>query len=320
MTKSASSSSVLERQLQDRKSLARAITALENDFRGSERILEFASRHIGNAQVVGITGPPGVGKSTLIDCCIPYFRKAGKSVAVLAIDPSSHISGGAILGDRLRMSSHAEDEHVFVRSVANRGHMGGLTATTLNVINLFDAACWDLIIIETVGTGQSEIEVAEIADTTVVVQSPMAGDSVQAIKAGILEIADILVVNKSDLPNADIVEGDLKQAISLHRFNRCRAVLKTDTQSPSGIVELVDEILDHRDLVGAETRKLKLLNRNRQRLANTISKCVERELSDPSDQRVIELMNRMVNGEFSESEISDAVLKAINSLAESHRN
>ncbi len=164
----------------------------------------------GRAHLVGITGPPGAGKSTLVAALIGEVRRAGRSVAVVAVDPSSPITGGALLGDRVRMQSYAEDDGVFIRSMASRGHAGGLASTSAAAASLFDAAGFDLVLIETVGTGQSEVEVAAAADTTVVLEAPEMGDEIQAIKAGLLEVADLVVVNKGDKPGAQRTAAQLR--------------------------------------------------------------------------------------------------------------
>ena len=177
-------------------------------------------RHTGKAAIIGITGNPGAGKSTLVDQLIGRFRKRDKTVAVVAIDPSSPFSGGAILGDRIRMQEHASDEGVFIRSFATRGHLGGLTNTTTDVVHALDASGWDVILVETVGVGQDEVEVQRLAHTTLVVMTPGMGDEIQAIKAGILEIADVFVVNKSDREGADRTVRELEQMLDLGRSAR----------------------------------------------------------------------------------------------------
>ena len=186
----------------DRHALARLLTAIENRAELAEAALRRVYPLAGRAHLVGITGPPGSGKSTLVAALIAEVRAAGRSVAVVAVDPSSPITGGAILGDRVRMQAHAGDRDVFIRSMAARGHAGGLASTTGAASALLDAVGFDLILIETVGTGQSEVEVASSADTTVVLEAPEMGDEVQAIKAGLLEVADLVVVNKGDRPGA----------------------------------------------------------------------------------------------------------------------
>ncbi|MGR8921098.1 MAG: methylmalonyl Co-A mutase-associated GTPase MeaB, partial [Gammaproteobacteria bacterium] len=196
---------------------------LEGDLRSASRLIRFiddgnpAARealkqlfpHAGTALVVGITGPPGAGKSTLTDCLIHHARRGGKSVGVLAVDPSSPLSGGAILGDRIRMNRFALDDAVFVRSLASRGHFGGITPATRGAIRVMDAMGKDVVLVETVGVGQDEVDIARLADTTIVVAVPGLGDDVQAMKAGILEVGDLFVVNKADQPGADKTVGYL---------------------------------------------------------------------------------------------------------------
>ncbi len=186
----------------DRLALARLLTAVENHTPVAEAALRELYPKAGRAHLVGITGPPGAGKSTLVAALIGEVRAAGRPVAVVAVDPSSPITGGALLGDRVRMQAYSDDRDVFIRSMASRGHAGGLAATTTAAAAVLDAAGFDLVLIETVGTGQSEVEVAAAADTTVVLEAPEMGDEVQAIKAGLLEVADLVVVNKGDKPGA----------------------------------------------------------------------------------------------------------------------
>jgi len=198
----------------DRLALARLLTAVENRTPVAEAALRELYPKAGRAHLVGITGPPGSGKSTLVAALIAAVREAGRSVAVIAVDPSSPITGGALLGDRVRMQAHAGDPDVFIRSMAARGHAGGLASTTGAAAAVLDAAGFDLILLETVGTGQSEVEVAAAADTTVVLEAPEMGDEVQAIKAGLLEVADLVVVNKGDRPGALRTAGQLRAMLS----------------------------------------------------------------------------------------------------------
>ena len=186
----------------DRRALARLLTAVENRTAVAEAAMRRLYPLAGNAHLVGITGPPGSGKSTLVAALIGEVRQAGRSVAVIAVDPSSPITGGALLGDRVRMQAYASDADVFIRSMASRGHAGGLASTSVAAAAVLDAAGFDLVLVETVGTGQSEVEVAASADTTVVLEAPEMGDEIQAIKAGLLEVADLVVVNKGDKPGA----------------------------------------------------------------------------------------------------------------------
>jgi GTPase len=248
----------------DRRALARLLTAVENRTAVAEPALRELYPLAGGAHVVGITGPPGAGKSTLVSALIGEVRKAGRAVAVVAVDPSSPITGGALLGDRVRMQSYAGDRDVFIRSMAARGHAGGLASTTGAATAVLDAAGFDLVLIETVGTGQSEVEVAAAADTTVVLEAPEMGDEVQAIKAGLLEVADLVVVNKGDKPGAQrtaaqlramLVAGGGPAAAGADGRERPRPkrpeVLITTASTGDGVPELLAALDRHRATVAA---------------------------------------------------------------------
>jgi len=239
-----------------RPALARAITLIENDRPGAAELMAEFAKHTGRAHIVGITGAPGAGKSTLINALIGEWTRRGKRVAVIAVDPSSPISGGSILGDRVRMDEHGSREEVFIRSVSSRGHLGGLSLHTGRIIDAFDAAGFDIVIVETVGAGQSEVEIRHFADSNIVVCPPGLGDDVQAIKAGILEIADLLVVNKADLPLAGRTVSDLATAMQLrHRPGRPPVqVLKTVATGGEGVAALVDAIAEHGAATGIGKR------------------------------------------------------------------
>jgi LAO/AO transport system kinase len=225
----------------DTRALARAATGIENrDPEALQTLRELAS-FAGHARIVGITGPPGVGKSTLVDALVTVIRGSGKSAAVLAVDPSSRATGGAILGDRIRMQRHHADPGIFIRSMATRGEGGGLARATADLVRLMDAAGRDYVIIETVGAGQGEIDIAELAQVTVVMLVPGMGDDVQAIKAGIMEIADIFVINKSDEPGADRMEHELEAALPLANGPK-PAIMRTVATEGTGIPELLAEI------------------------------------------------------------------------------
>jgi LAO/AO transport system kinase len=214
----------------DRRALSRAITEVEQN--GAETGLEAPKA------VVGITGPPGAGKSTLISRLIEVIRGRGKTVAVLAVDPSSPVTGGAILGDRIRMQNHIDDEGVYVRSMATRGHLGGLAPATHEAVALLRAAGFDRLFVETVGVGQSEVEIMELADVVVLVVGPSWGDQVQADKAGIVEIADLFVVNKGDRPGAN----DVRRALRETADARDSKILATTATTGEGVEEVLDEI------------------------------------------------------------------------------
>lgn len=302
---------LIKRIRSDRNALARAITVVENNLEGTRAILNTIRNSLGHAHVVGITGPPGVGKSTLIDACIFELRKLGKSAAVVAVDPSSHLSGGAILGDRVRMAEHGNDDRVFIRSVAARGQLGGLSATTLNIVHLFDAARWDVIMVETVGTGQSEIEVSRLADTIVVVESPGLGDEIQAIKAGLLEIADIVAVNKSDLPQSDLTVSELTHAISLRNTLKTPVVLKTSALDRFGVAELVAEITQHGSQISRSDRTESVLKHSRKIVSRTLSESVEQRLINLDDPQINELLNRIQSGELEPDLLAEKIVQQL---------
>src|SRR5438270_8381827 len=218
----------------DARALGRAATLVENrDARAREILRELPEGH---ARVVGITGPPGAGKSTLVDALALELRRQAKTVAIIAVDPSSRLTGGAILGDRIRMQQHHADPGIFIRSMASRGNTGGIAKATADMARLMDGAGRDYVLIETVGVGQDEIEIARLAQVTVVVLVPGMGDDVQAIKAGIMEIADVFVINKSDQPGADRVERELQSMQSL-ADGRHPAILRTVATEGSVIAE-----------------------------------------------------------------------------------
>jgi len=200
------------------RALARACRLIDERDPSAFELLKRIFTHQGRAYVIGVTGTPGAGKSTLVDGLIRLYRKQGKRVAVLAVDPTSPYSGGAILGDRIRMQQHFTDEGVFIRSIATRGHLGGLSRSTGDVLHVLHASTFDIVIVETVGVGQDELEVTQLADTTLVVMAPGLGDDIQAIKAGILEVADVFAVNKSDRVGADATVQDLQQMLALRRM------------------------------------------------------------------------------------------------------
>lgn len=229
----------------ERRAIAAAATECERaGIRPSPRLGAFMRAmqpYLGRARLIGITGPPGAGKSTLVNALIAHMRTQGFTVGVIAVDPSSPISGGAILGDRVRMTAALDDDGVFVRSVASRGALGGLSPAAVRVVDALDAAGFDVILIETVGTGQSEIDIAEVADVRIVVNAPGLGDDIQAMKSGLLEIADILVVNKGDRPDADATLAQLKSVAAI-RSSKV-PVLKCSASTGDGIAALWDAAL-----------------------------------------------------------------------------
>lgn len=237
----------------DVRSLARAISLIERGGDGIGGLLDQLwqarpDRGRQASQVVGLTGPPGSGKSTMADALIRHWRDQGRRVAVLAVDPNSPFTGGAILGDRVRMQRHALDQRVFIRSMGARGHLGGVSLATRGAVRLLDALGWEMVLVETVGVGQSELEICEIADTVVVVTTPGAGDGVQVIKAGVTEIADVFAVNKADLPGAERVTRELRDMIRLSTPRqgwKPAVVLTTATLGADGVQDLARIIDEH---------------------------------------------------------------------------
>jgi GTPase len=232
----------------DVRALARAITAIENDSAQSLQLMKTLFPHSGNATVIGLTGSPGAGKSTLVDQLAREYRKENKTIGIVAVDPTSPYTGGAILGDRIRMQAHYADGGIYIRSMATRGFLGGLAPATADVATLLDAAGKEMVLIETVGVGQDEIDIVRLADVTVLILVPGMGDDVQTIKAGIMEIADIFVINKSDREGADRVEREIRamQTLAIRRDDWMPPIVKTVATDGTGISELVKTIGSYR--------------------------------------------------------------------------
>ncbi len=257
---------IVERLLSgDRRALARMVTLIESEAPPARRYLAELHKHAGHAHIIGVTGSPGAGKSTLVTRLVREYRKRDTKVGVVAVDPTSPFSGGAILGDRIRMMELAGDPNVFIRSMASRGNLGGLSSSTHDVVRAMNAAGYDPIIIETVGTGQAEVEVMRTAQTVLVVVAPGMGDDIQAIKAGIMEIADIFVVSKADKAGADQTVAELAMLLSLDSNRRKAAwripIIKTSSYKEQGIEQLAESIRQHQQYLHESGMLLKRAKR-----------------------------------------------------------
>jgi LAO/AO transport system kinase len=273
MTAPAPADSTLSQRLLagDRRALARAITLVEDDRPEGWELVKEVYPHTGNAAVVGFTGPPGVGKSTLIGALTKARRAAGRTVGVLSIDPSSPFTKGALLGDRIRLSEHFLDQGVFIRSMANRGALGGLSEAALQAALLLDAAGRQDVFVETVGVGQAEIDIIDHADTIVLVLMPGSGDSIQALKAGVMEIPDVIVINKADHPLTDTMVREIRGVLSLANLDRSAEeirgrwrvpIVKTEANQGRGVEELVESLEQHRSHILAEGQLAERRSRN----------------------------------------------------------
>ncbi len=295
----------------ERFALARAITLVETGAATAVTVLNAIQSGVGNARVIGFTGAPGVGKSTLINAYIRVLRQRGQTVAVAAVDPSSPISGGAILGDRVRMGEHGGDDGVFIRSISSRGHLGGLSATTAQVVDLMDAAGWDRVVIETVGTGQSEVEIARLADVSVVVCAPGFGDDIQAIKAGILEIADVLVVNKADQAFAEQTCQQLKSMLGL-RTAACDAVPVLATVATTGQdVDRLASAIDARYREHPSDHHTRETRRTRALIVHAVCREMHRRLADEHGDKLDDLCVRVSCGELNVDDAVGVLLAAL---------
>ena len=287
----------------DELALARAISIVENDRPGAGELLSLLQSSAGEAHRVGVTGPPGAGKSTLVDKLALQLRKLGRTIGIIAVDPSSPFTGGALLGDRIRMTELASDGGVFIRSMASRGARGGLALTTAEVCDILDAAGKDVVLVETVGAGQLELDVAETVDTTVVVLVPESGDSVQTMKAGLMEVGDIFVVNKADRPGADRTQKEiqamLEMSFSERRWNP--PVLLSAARDGEGIGEILAAIDEHLKFTEAEEL---LAIRKRKRIDKRLRRMVAARITDT-------IFNGSEMREFFERQIEDVMSRKL---------
>jgi GTPase len=297
----------------DKRALARAITLIENDDPAGWELVREVFPRTGRARIVGLTGPPGVGKSTLIGALTAEMRKQDRQVAVLSIDPSSPFTRGALLGDRIRLSDHFLDSGVFIRSMASRGALGGLSEATLQAALLMDASGKDDVFIETVGVGQAEIDIVDHGDTIVLVLMPGSGDSIQALKAGVMEIPDVIVVNKSDHPMTDTMIREIRGVLSLGPATSWRVpIVRTEAAKGEGVAELAEKIAEHREHIEAEgtldeRRARNLRNEVLELAASRMRRRLEAAVADDSSIR--ELLDRVVKRELDPASAAKELLE-----------
>jgi len=295
--------------------LARAISLVEDGDPAAREIVRAVHPRAGRAWVIGVTGPPGAGKSTLVDALAGAYREVYQRVGIIAVDPTSAFSGGAILGDRIRMQRHTSDPGVFIRSMATRGHFGGLSRATSDVADLLDAAGFGIILVETVGVGQDEVEIVRAADTVLVVLVPGLGDDIQAIKAGLLEIADIYVLNKADREGVERLESEIASMLSLNEEipRRRPAILRTVATSGTGLDALVEAIGRHRsDSEASGSAEARRRERSRWRLVDLVRERVLRWASDSTegDGALEATAARVYRREIDPYEAADSILGA----------
>jgi LAO/AO transport system kinase len=287
----------------DPRALARLVSLVENGSSQLREVMRLVAPLTGRAQVIGLTGAPGVGKSTITGALVRAYRAQGLRVGVLAVDPTSPFSGGALLGDRVRMQEHATDGGVFIRSMASRGHLGGLSWAAPQALRILDAAGFDVIMIETVGVGQAEVAVASAADSTLVIVAPGMGDSIQAAKAGILEIADIFVVNKSDRPGAQEAIRDLRTMLAMARYGAGDwkpPIVSTTAAAGEGIDELVGRLEAHGAWLGesGERERRRLARAREEVSAIAVAALRERLGALPGESQLEELAGHVASGEL----------------------
>lgn len=299
----------------DRRSIARAITIVENNEPEAQVLIAAIYPHTGKAQVIGLTGPGGAGKSTLADKIVHEYRKKGKTVGVVAVDPSSPFTGGAFLGDRIRMQELTADPEVFIRSMATRNYAGGIAKATKDAVRVLDAAGKDIVIVETAGAGQSEVEIVRVAQTIVVLLAPGLGDDIQAIKAGIMEIADVFVVNKADRDNANKTVMDIQANLQLSDKESSwkTPVLKTVALTGEGVSELIEKIDEHRRFLKTQGRSERELLKAEAELADAIKERVTSSIVYGLRKReeFQELLRRILNREIDPASAAEELLRGM---------
>ncbi len=296
----------------DRRCIARAITIIENNTAETQKLIASIYPHTGKAHIIGITGPGGSGKSTLIEKIIRKYRQRGKTVGVIAVDPTSPFTGGAFLGDRIRMQELSTDQGVFIRSMATRNYMGGIAKATKDAVKVFDAAGKDIVIVETVGAGQSEVEIIKVAQTTVVVYAPGLGDEIQAIKAGMMEIADIFVVNKADRENADKAVMDIQAIMQLN--NKVKAwkplVLKTVALTGGGVPQLIEKIEEHKHFLERELERKRSREKAEAELIEVIKEKVATSIIEDlkKEEKFEELLQKILEKKIDPASAAEKLL------------